>query len=238
MWLRIISVFALTFICFIASYLAPWKILSLKRFWALRCLKVLGYRLQISGESPSWEGPQILLGNHISFLDVLVVIAAHPPVAFLAKAEVRGWPIIGAGAARIGTVFVNRDSKEDRGKAKSQVVQSLHERKSHIVVFPTGTTCLNEELPWKYGPFEIAQDSAVPVTLFSISYQPKRDSAYVDEDTILGQMQKFLNIKNKVVCLHWVKNQKVSDYITDSSQARDVVIEHLRSVGAIQSKGS
>jgi 1-acyl-sn-glycerol-3-phosphate acyltransferase len=91
--------------------------------------------------------------NHLSYLEVLVLFSIMP-TRFLAKAKIRGWPAIGAIAAAVGCVFVQRGDKKSRKKARhslSQVATS-----PPITIFPEGTRGPGDKLlPFRHGAFEI-----------------------------------------------------------------------------------
>ncbi|MFN3453575.1 MAG: lysophospholipid acyltransferase family protein [Pseudobdellovibrio sp.] len=185
------------------TYVKPRYIRNIKQSWARTILKFIGYEVHISG-SPQAKGPIIYVGTHMSYLDILVLIVSQPDIVFLAKKEVRSWPIIGAAAHRVGTLFVNRDSKEHRLKIRNEIGEILNQTKSHVVVFPSGTTTLYEEKTWKKGMFEVAQEFNVPVQLFKISYDPYFESSYVNKDSLLEKMSLQLSLKNKKAFLSWL----------------------------------
>ena len=176
--------------------------LRLKKDWAQMILNSFGFNLQIIGDAPVGISC-ILVGNHISFLDIPVLLAALPEVTFVAKDDLLKWPIIGNGAKALGTIFVNRGTGSDRSHVRTQVAKVLHEKKSVVAIFPSGTTCLYEEKPWKKGAFEIAKEARVPLQLFRLDYIPLRESAYIDDDNLLDQMARLVKIKNKTVTLTW-----------------------------------
>jgi 1-acyl-sn-glycerol-3-phosphate acyltransferase len=94
-----------------------------------------------------------LFPNHVSYLDILVLVAITP-VRFLAKAEVRSMPIIGTIAQAIGCVFVRREDKQSRAEARLALATA--ERFPPIVLFPEGKRGPGGELlPFRYGAFEI-----------------------------------------------------------------------------------
>ena len=153
------------------SYFQPKKVTHYKKRWAESVLNYVGYDIAHQGEF-SHEGPRIYVGNHVSYLDILLLMAVNPNIAFLAKKEVRSWPILGLAAVRVGTLFVDRESKHDRERLRVQLGEQLLKNKSQLVIFPSGTTTLKEEKMWKKGIFEIAQHYNIPVQLFIINYHP------------------------------------------------------------------
>lgn len=80
----------------------------------------------------------LLVANHISWIDIYVINAALP-AAFVAKAEIRHWPLIGWLAAKNDTVFLRRGS---RGHARiiNQEIANILGQEKYVAVFPEGTT--------------------------------------------------------------------------------------------------
>lgn len=98
---------------------------------------LLGVRIHVTG-SPPWDHAALILANHVSWLDILV-ITATAPVIFVAKAEVARWPLIGWVARARGTVFVERDRRQRTPKANADIARHLAEGQS-IVLFAEGTS--------------------------------------------------------------------------------------------------
>jgi len=231
-YIKVLWAFVITFKYYLLTYIKPIsQINELKQKWASDVLKHLGYDLKTHGSLKinDLNQPHIFVGNHISFLDILVVMASHPRTVFLSKKELKSWPIIGAGAVRAGTLFVDRNSKHDRNKSRQEIGQQLLDHKAHLVVFPSGTTTLDENILWKKGIFEIAKFYQIPIQTFKIIYQPMRESAYIDEDSLLGQMRKQIQIKNKKVDLHWLSLSTVSEPEITAENIRLEVVNHLTS---------
>src|SRR6187401_1034836 len=63
------------------------------QIWACTVLKRLGVELTIAG-TPARVGPMLLVSNHISWLDI-VVLHAVCHCRFVSKADVKRWPLIG-----------------------------------------------------------------------------------------------------------------------------------------------
>ncbi|MCP4420412.1 MAG: 1-acyl-sn-glycerol-3-phosphate acyltransferase [Chloroflexi bacterium] len=95
--------------------------------------------------------------NHLSYLEVLALFSIMP-TRFLAKAEIREWPAIGAIAAAVGCVFVQRGDKKSRKKARHSLTQV--ETSPPITIFPEGTRGPGDKLlPFRHGAFEIVIQS-------------------------------------------------------------------------------
>ena len=94
--------------------------------WARRMLAVLDIPLEVLGTPPA-HGPLLLVANHISWLDIFVVLASHPSV-FVAKSEIRDWPLVGWLCARVGTLFIERGRRSATrctGSARSPIFCTL-----------------------------------------------------------------------------------------------------------------
>src|SRR6185503_907748 len=72
--------------------------------WARRMLDALGIDLQLVGEAPA-QGPVLLVANHLSWLDILVMHAARY-CRFVSKSDVKHWPIVGTLATGGGTLYI------------------------------------------------------------------------------------------------------------------------------------
>lgn len=110
--------------------------------------------------------------NHISYLDILVLIAIAP-VRFLAKREVRSWPVVGQAAQAIGCVFVNREDKDSRASARTSLAHI--DRFPPVALFPEGRKGPGHLLaPFRHGAFEIVTQGEVPFIPCALVYsQPE-----------------------------------------------------------------
>ena len=79
--------------------------------WARNFLRVWRIDLQVNGAPPK-DGPLLMVVNHISWLDILVLHAAGF-CRFVSKADVQHWPVIGRMATGAGTLYIARDSRRD-----------------------------------------------------------------------------------------------------------------------------
>jgi 1-acyl-sn-glycerol-3-phosphate acyltransferase len=108
---------------------------------------LLGVRINVVGSPPHREAV-LILANHASWLDILA-ITATVPVIFVAKSEVRGWPLIGWVARARGTVFVERNRRQRTPDANADIARHLAEGQS-IVLFAEGTSSDgNRVLPFR-----------------------------------------------------------------------------------------
>ena len=126
--------------------------------WSRRLLAICGIRLQVRGLPPlSAAGGQMLVANHISWLDIFALNAVLPG-RFVAKAEVAHWPMIGYLARQAGTLFVTRGRNGGTQEHIMQAARVLQGREN-LVLFPEGTTSTGDRLlPFKPSFFQTALD--------------------------------------------------------------------------------
>ncbi len=118
-------------------------------------LYIAGVHLQTTGEY-SLERPMLLVSNHISYLDVLI-LSSVMPVRFTPKSEIAKWPVIGDISRLCGAVFIDRRPSMI-GKMREQLKAALLEGKI-ISLFPEATTGDGiHMLPFKAGFFSLAEE--------------------------------------------------------------------------------
>jgi 1-acyl-sn-glycerol-3-phosphate acyltransferase len=107
--------------------------------WSRGMLDILAVSLRVTGKQPRFsEAPVMVVANHVSWLDILAIRAALP-VRFVAKSEVRAWPVIGWLAERAGTFFIVRARPRDTARISKKLTQMLREGEP-IAMFPEATT--------------------------------------------------------------------------------------------------
>lgn len=160
------AVFIFSFVPFKVKGYRP-SVLVLGKF-VRALLRTLSVSIECSDEASLGRFSGFVFPNHVSYLDILVLLAITP-VSFLAKAEVRKMPFIGWIAKAIGCVFVERTSKESRQAARHSL--SLMTYFPPIVLYPEGKRGEGTELlPFRYGAFEIVTDVGAEVLPCIITY--------------------------------------------------------------------
>ena len=135
--------------------------------WARGLLTAMGVHLQVDGNLRLTG--TLMVSNHVSWLDPFLLLAVYP-VRFVAKAEIRDWPIIGWLAVRTGTVFIRRDRQRD-------VTQVAQDFAGHLGVgqavawFPESTTSDGTHVKYfKTGLFQVAVSQSVPCVPIALRY--------------------------------------------------------------------
>jgi 1-acyl-sn-glycerol-3-phosphate acyltransferase len=102
-------------------------------------LPLLGLRLRVEGLERLPDGSCVVVANHASYLDGVVMKAALPPrFSFVIKREASSMPVVGFLLRRIGSEFVDRHDAGGRRRDASRLLRKA-ERGHALVFFPEGT---------------------------------------------------------------------------------------------------
>jgi 1-acyl-sn-glycerol-3-phosphate acyltransferase len=164
--------------------------------WAAAMLLRLGVTLDVDGMPPS-SGPMLQVANHVSWLDIVVLHAAHH-CRFVSKADVGRWPIVGRLATGAGTLYIERSSRRDAKRVVHDMVQALQDG-DILAVFPEGTTGDGRALlPFHANLIQAAISAAAPVLPIALRYvdaQGGHSSAvsYIGDESLVGSIWRTLS---------------------------------------------
>jgi 1-acyl-sn-glycerol-3-phosphate acyltransferase len=167
----------------------------LTRRWSRKLLGLCRVTVEQVEGAPVLEHA-LIVANHVSWLDIFVINALHP-CRFVAKAEIRSWPVLGWLAAAAGTVFIARGNRRELRHIFKGLVSVLHEGQ-RVAFFPEGTTSRQGEvLPFHANLFEAAIDARVAVQPYALSYVDAagafhRSVDYVDDTTFVDSLFTIL----------------------------------------------
>lgn len=137
-------------------------------WWSAGLLRALGVRLCSQGSFRA--GANLLVINHVSWLDVAAIHAVCPRARFVSKADVRRWPMLGWLIASVGTLFIERERKRDALRVVHQMAQALADGDT-VAVFPEGTTGDGFALlPFHANLLQAAIAGATPIQPVALRY--------------------------------------------------------------------
>ena len=132
-----------------------------------RSLRIFGTEVNVVGKVPE-RG--YVVCNHLGYMDILV-ISALAPVTFVAKREVKDWPVFGWIAQLAGTLFVHREIRTHVGKVADEIETALNQG-AIVVLFPEGTSSDGKTLlPFRSPLLEPVARNGHLVTSALITYQ-------------------------------------------------------------------
>lgn len=159
-----------------------------------RFVQSLGITVEPSGPIPT-RG--IVLSNHLGYADI-VVLGSLMPAVFVSKADVRQWPIFGWLVEGAGTLFVDRERRQDVNRTNGEISAAVQEG-SPIIVFPEGTSSPGDTvLEFRSSLLQPAMDPASPLTAAAIHYEvdegiAEQDVCWWGDMTLANHLPRLLS---------------------------------------------
>ncbi len=179
------------------------------QWWCKRLLAAFNIKVIATGNIPPENlSHAMIIANHVSWADIHVLNSVIP-LRYIAKSDIRHWPVFGFFASRVNTLFVNRAKKQDALRIVDIIAETL-QAGDRLCLFPEGTTTDGTTiLPFKSSLIEAAIRTKTPIYPVAIHY-PLADGgintamAYAGETTLIQAMQQALTIKSPVVVIHFL----------------------------------
>jgi 1-acyl-sn-glycerol-3-phosphate acyltransferase len=183
--------------------------------WAIKILDCFGIVVQVLGGF-GFKGPLLIVSNHISWLDVLVLHSVGY-CRFVAKTEIAAWPVVGFLSTKAGMLFIDR-KKARSAIATINVMAEALKSEEVVAIFPEGTTSDGVNLlPFHSNLLEAAISAQAPVVPVAISYWeapsalPSVAPNFTGTTTLVESVWRTLCAKRIVARLamgeiHWAKD--------------------------------
>jgi 1-acyl-sn-glycerol-3-phosphate acyltransferase len=150
------------------------------RTWARALTSILGLRVRMTGTPPT--APFFLAANHLTYLDILLLYCRVDGV-FIAKREMRHWPVLGPLAHLFGTIWVKREVRRDAVRVLDLIDEAIA-RGDGVILFAEGTTSAGDALlPMRPALFDWAAREQFPVHYVTLGY---RTDPGIAADRIVG----------------------------------------------------
>ncbi len=138
---------------------------TLPQLFAKGLRKIMGIKIEFNGAAIEKSGPMIYNGNHVSYLDPLIM-GSFVKGAYVSKHEVSEWPVAGSIGRAVGMIFVIRNQN---GKyipeAQAQTIEALNKDRN-VLVYPEATTSDGTDvLPFKMGVISVPFNNVSGVRL-------------------------------------------------------------------------
>lgn len=197
-----------------------------------RALRIFKLQIQVAGQIPT-KG--LLISNHLSYVDILVISSVMPAV-FVAKREVRFWPLVGWLAQLGGTLFVNRERRTQVGETAGEIQAAL-DSGGLVVLFPEGTSSDGTGvLPFKSSLLEPAASGSHPVSVACIRYALEGGNAaseicYWGDHTFLPHLLHLLSRRGFGVSL------QLAPFVPMSSDRKELARQMRKEVLRLKETG-
>lgn len=185
--------------------------------WSARSLAIINVVPRTHGEPPAaGDRHRLLAANHVSWLDIQVVHALWQ-VRFVAKSEVRRWPVIGWLSARTGTLFIERGSRRHAARI-NQAIHAAFKDGDAVGVFPEGTTTEGARVgKFHASLLQPAVDEHALVCPVALQYVDPAgrlciEASYVGDESLLESIVAILRQRQIVAEVHFLPSVDARDH--------------------------
>jgi len=174
--------------------------------WSRGLMACCGVTIRLLGR-PVLDAPVLWVANHVSWIDIFCLNSVRTTV-FVAKRDIRRWPLIGWLVAGAGTVFIERGSRQAIRQAGEQMQQRF--RRGEVVgLFPEGTTTAGFEVATFHASlFEAAIRAGVGVQAVALRFyhngQRSDYAAFVGDQTLVANLWRLLGTRGIKVELEFL----------------------------------
>lgn len=143
---------------------------KISKNWCNILLGATGSTVEVTGlENIPKDGAVLFISNHQGYFDIPILLLYLPKtLGFLAKIELKTWPVINKWLECIEGVFIDRQDIRQSLRAINTTAEILKSGQS-MVIFPEGTRSKGKELsPFKPGSLKPAQKANVPIIPITI----------------------------------------------------------------------
>lgn len=183
--------------------------------WGRWCCFILQMKVEVKGKAP--EPPFFLVSNHLSYVDIFLLFSRVKGV-FVAKSDVKQWPIIGFIVYSCGILFIDRNRKRDISRVNKLISKNITEHQG-VIVFPESRTSPGVKiLPFRSSLLEVPVAKKIPVAFAVITYEcgegeeaACRNICWWDDESFLSHFFSLLKMKPFKAVITFGEKQIVSD---------------------------
>lgn len=214
---RSVAVLVTTFVHF--SLILPFFLLKpfgfnvrcmatyLRHRWGKSVSAIMNMKVKVKGDAP--QPPFFLVSNHLSYSDIWVLFSELRGT-FIAKSDIKNWPVLGWMIATSGILFIDRSRRMDVKRANDEISRSIADTQG-LILFPEGTTSPGDDvLPFRSPLLQYPALKNMPVHTVAIHYRSS-DPAYSareyicwwDDTPFLTHMLRLMRLKATEVVLNF-----------------------------------
>lgn len=222
-------------------YLSRTRQQRILKTWSRQLLAIFNIGIQIEGQQPARpEGGCLMVANHVSWLDIFVLNAIHP-ARFIAKSEVRDWPIIGWLCKRTGTIFIERGLRQNTSLINMRISYLLGQGEC-VGLFPEGTTTDGNQVGnFHSALLQSAINARARLCPIALRYQDddgelSTAAAFTGDTTLVRSIWKMLccSHTNALVVRTPALMSTVKNRRELARTAQDAITQALRHIGSTQ----
>lgn len=177
------------------------------RCWSRHLMKVCGVRIVVEGQ-PILKGAVMWVANHVSWIDIFILNSCRT-TSFIAKSEIRSWPVIGWLVASVGTIFIERGQRHAISRVSKSIL-GLFGNGACVGLFPEGTTTDGMDMRSLHTSlFEPPLRAMVPIQPVALVFTKhgRRSGAvaFVGEQTLVNNIWHLLSSRGVLVYVRFLE---------------------------------
>ncbi|GEQ72046.1 hypothetical protein JCM33374_g5732 [Metschnikowia sp. JCM 33374] len=196
--------------------------------------KILGVKVTIKNEELLYEKPSVVISNHQSALDILVLGKVFQPgFTVTAKKALKYVPFLGWFMLASGTFFLDRSKGEKARKVLENGLSGLKKQKRSIFMFPEGTRSATKKLellPFKKGAFHLAKQAQIPIVPVAVS---NYSTIFHSGDKVFNQGEIIVEVLKPMSTAHLKTNEDVTEF---TNEVREKMLKKVESLGYASTK--
>lgn len=208
---------------------------TVARCFNFLCQKLLGIKVTIKNEERLLTMPAVVVSNHQSALDVLILGRIFQPgFTVTAKKALKYFPFLGWFMLASGTFFLDRAKGEKARKVLERALLGLKEKKRSIFMFPEGTRSATKKLellPFKKGAFHLAKQAKIPVVPVAVS---NYSTIFHSGDKVFNRGEIILEVLEPMSTAELETNEDVTEF---AQTLGNRMLEKIESMGYAQVRG-
>jgi 1-acyl-sn-glycerol-3-phosphate acyltransferase len=182
---------------------------SIVKWWCGGLLRAFHIQVRTFGNLPPTNTQGVMfVANHVSWADIHALNSLIP-LRFVAKSDIKSWPIFGYLVTKANTLFIDRSKRQHAGRIVETVSNSL-KAGDNLCYFPEGTTSDGTHmLPFKSSVLQAAISANTQIWPVAIRYinadgSINTEMAYAGETSMIESMKLIIMQKNAIVELHFL----------------------------------
>ena len=182
---------------------------SIIKWWCGGLLRAFHIQVRTFGCLPSANTQGVMfVANHVSWADIHALNSLIP-LRFVAKSDIKNWPIFGYLVTKANTLFIDRSKRQQAGRIVETVLGSL-KAGDNLCYFPEGTTTDGTHmLPFKSSVLQAAISANTRIWPVAIRYvnadgSLNTEMAYAGKTSMIESMKLVIAQKNALVELHFL----------------------------------
>jgi 1-acyl-sn-glycerol-3-phosphate acyltransferase len=202
------TLLGLAIAAFVWPFVGKKAKLGVTRWWCKLLLHCFNIQVVTHGTPPMNVRNTMFMANHVSWADIHALNSVIP-LRFIAKLEIKSWPIFGYLVKKSDTIFIDRTTRKDAARIVKVTSEAL-ESGDNIGFFPEGaTTDGTHLLNFKSSILQAAISANATILPVAIRYSKPNGSvnlamAYAGDTTLVESMMSVLKQKNPVVELRFL----------------------------------